>query len=196
MNGWDESQHPRDEQGRFGEGGGEGGGEGEGGGVAVSGGGANKAAVQAAVNAIPKEHLKNAGIASVTVQATIVNQNGQQIAGLARRYGSGPTEIMVANSVNGKALKDPTGTATHEIGHAIDNASGLRLSRSMAPTIHADANKLSAADKYLAQHYLSNDRELFAELYKLKYSPSKKGAFGMGQKTAEKKFAKSLAAMI
>jgi hypothetical protein len=62
----------------------------------------------------------------------------------------------------------------------------------MGPSIAADAAKMSDADRYLANHYLSSDAEMFAELYKLKYTPSGKGAFSLGQKAAEKRFAKSL----
>jgi hypothetical protein len=143
---------------------------------------------------VPTTHLTKAGKVEFESHPTIDRPDGRQVAGLASNFG-GHQVVKVADTVNGRKVRDKTGTATHEIGHTLDNSSGHSLSRSLAPTIRKDAARMSKADAYIAAHYLKNDRELFAEVYKLTHSPSKKGAFGLGQKKAEKLFAKSIAAM-
>jgi hypothetical protein len=188
---------PRDEAGRFGEGGG---GADDGGSkpssgkpestprASVSGKGANKAGVEAAVNAIPQDHYNQLGSVEVTNNPTVSSSSGKAVAGLCTRVSGEASKIQVADQVNGRNNKDPAGTATHELGHALDNSTGHKLSSEYGPMIRAAANKMSKADQYLAQHYFQNDREMFAEVYKLAFSPSQKGAFALGQKAAEKRF--------
>lgn len=165
-------------------------------GIGEAGGdGNNVSAVNDGIKAIPGEHAAVLqGKVRVQNKKSVLNSSGKEVAGLAQYLGDS-SDISIADTIKGKSLKDPTGTTVHELGHALDRVHGNRLSSQMAATIRADAARLNGGDRYLAAHYLSNEREMFAEVYKLTYSPSKRGAFAMGQKAAERKFARSVTAM-
>jgi hypothetical protein len=172
----------RDDHGRFG----------EGGGLTVGGSGASRAEVQKGIDNIPASHIASLRGVSVSSQPVVTTADGRQVQGL---YQGQTRNIQIADKVMGRSIRDPQGTVTHEIGHALDSEHGLSRDRALMHTLNSDATRMRPEEAYLAGHYLSNERETFAESYRLAYSTSGKGAFGLGQKRAEKVFAKSIAAV-
>lgn len=154
--------------------------------------GKSAVAVQAAVDAVPEEHVRRARLSAVRVRSVdkIVQRSGHQPAGVFRQNVDGTTEILVADTVKGMRVKDVTGVAMHELGHALDYSTGM--SSRIGSVLRSDFDRMRPEEKYLARYWGQSEKELFAEAYKLAYSPAKKGAFGMGQKRAEKVFSRSL----
>ena len=200
---FNEEDHPRDDDGKFTDSGGgsgdssaSGGGGGDGGGgktnIHIGGSGSSKDKIQSGWHSIPESHQKLLSKISILNVAEI---NGGHTQGLTTTYNRTDTTVKIADKVAGRNLKDPTGTTVHELGHAMDNLSGHAYSREVASVVREEAARLPKADARLAAHYLSNEREMFAEAYRLTYSTSGRGAFAMGQKTAEKRFPKSIAAV-
>jgi len=176
----------------------------DGGRARVKGPGKNKDKVQEGVDGIPEEHAKllwdsSEPINEVRVYSKkTVLSNGRQVAGVMRDYrGSGSgIEIEVADEVRDRKVRHPIGTTVHEIGHALDYLSGQGLSDKFGPMVFQWGEKMSSSERYLASHYFTNNREAFAELYRLAYAPpSVKNAFGMGRKAAEVMFAGPLKAL-
>lgn len=166
------------------------------GGVKVQGPGKGKAAIKLAWNAMPdedREVLKETGI-TLRSEAYIDGVD-KPLAGLAVQDQDGRLTVSVADTVNDRKVADAVGTATAELGRALDYATKGKRSEMLSATIMADFLRMSVKERDLAVHYGNSPTEMFAELYRLAYSPSKKGAFAMPQKLAEKRFARSLVAL-
>lgn len=160
-----------------------------------SGSDANKAIVREALNSLPKDHWDRAGDLTVAV----VQKIGGNVLG---RTSYDPVTskvdmLKIAETYKAgdqtKKNKNIGGVALHEFGHALDRYTGW--SSTLSEVLWADANKMNSSEEYLARYWLNSGKELFAEAYMLTYSKSKKGAFSMGQKRAEKVFAKSIEAI-
>lgn len=166
------------------------------GGVKVSGPGKGKAAIRLAWNAIPeadRDFLTETGIELFTVKT--IEGVDRNYAGLAVQDQAGRLTVSVADTVNDRKVRDAVGTATCELGRAVDYAAKGKRSEALTAIIMADFLRMSVKERDLAVHYGNSPTEMFAELYRLAYSPAKKGAFVLPQKLAEKRFARSLAAL-
>ncbi len=162
----------------------------------VKGNGANKHKVLMGAQAIPKEHANLIKDIPIISKPTVwsSNEGGREVCGTFRND-SGVLSVNIADKVVGFNSKDVAGTTVHELGHALDYRTGYKIGPQIAKIVAQEASRMSKADRYFCKHYLMNDREMFAEVYRLVYTPSKRGAFGMGQKKAEKLFAKSIEAI-
>ena len=167
----------------------------------IYGSGKGHEELRSGLNLVPEHHFKMLGDVSF-VSIDRIPPIGSKNTAPAGRYSPGqgpndPSTIRVADFVKTggeiRKVKDKVGVLFHEIGHALDDRVGL--SNKLGQTLHADASKMRPEDNYLAKYWLQNNRELLAEVYKVAYSPSKKGGFNMGQKKAEKLFARSIAAL-
>jgi len=158
----------------------------------------NKTKISEAVQSLPDSHFKYVNDVRFTSQPRI--KAGSSIAltnYAAGQYNSENRHIRVADEIPSKdgarRNLDVTGVTYHEVGHAIDDVRGL--SRKLSDTLRADFNKMKPEEKYLARYWGQSDKELFAEAYKLAFSPAQKSAFSMGYKRAGKVFSKSIEAI-
>lgn len=161
----------------------------------VAGSGKNRDVIEKAVRSFPSSIYEKIKDVAFISQPIIQSQKpgGVSVAG---RYSPGPPSmIRVADTAGDRKVTSPTGVLYHEVGHAIDDRMG-GLSSKLASTLIADANKMKPEEKYLAKYWINHGpRELFSEAFRVAYSTDKKGGFSMGQKRAEKVFAKSIAAI-
>lgn len=186
-----EADHPRQPKGR------ETGGQfaektvgGFGGEKDIRGEGKSANSIREALNAVPEEHrhlLRDTRFFSAREITSL--KSGREIDGV---YMHGENTVRVADRAKGRAVRDRVGVAMHEIGHAVDFRSGKKITREIAPIAQREAQAMKPEERYLAQYWLKQDVEMAAEMYRLAYSPSNKGAFGLSRRRAEKVFASSL----
>jgi hypothetical protein len=163
----------------------------------ILGSGKNHGVIEGAVRSLPSRIYEKVKDVTFFSQPTIGLSASTGKSGVAGRYSKGlhgERSILIADVAGDRKVKGPVGVLYHEIGHAIDDVEGL--SSRLAQILIADADKMKPEEKYLAKYWINHGpRELFAESFRLAYSTDKKGGFSMGQKRAEKVFAKSLAAI-
>ena len=185
----------------------------------IFGNGKNRVELQKSLAFVPDSHLKY--LEDVKIESTqTMPLGGFRVGGTNENVlghivgGShiGPMHIRVADKVRAginptsvgsfsredrysyREAKDVVGTLFHEIGHAVHFRTGLE--REISPIVHREFHKnLNDWERSVARYYDSNERERFAELYRLAYEPNSRGAFGMSQKTAEYKFRDSISAL-
>jgi hypothetical protein len=160
----------------------------------VLGSGKNRDMIEAAVRSLPSSIYEKVKDVAFISQPIIPSQKSGGVS-VAGRYSPGPPSmIRVADTAGDRKVKGPVGVLYHEVGHAIDDRMGL--SSRLASTLIADVDKMKPEEKYLAKYWINHGpRELFSEAFRVAYSTDKKGGFSMGQKRAEKVFAKSIAAI-
>jgi hypothetical protein len=164
----------------------------------IFGSGKNHGVIEGAVRSLPSHIYEKVKDITFVSQPTIdISAKGN--GAVVGRYSPGQhgerDKIRVADTAGDRKVTAPIGVLYHEIGHAIDDRMG-RLSSKLASMLTADADKMRPDEKYLAKYWINHGpRELFAESFRLAYSTDKKGGFSMGQKRAEKVFAKSIAAI-
>jgi hypothetical protein len=216
---WDEGKHPREPAGssgggEFTSGGGGGGGGGGGESLQVH---AHEAVdknvarrIQKAITGIPKEDA--ATIADVPIHVVKTTDDFPKISGKFRGGQSagfflwntrtGERMIYMSTHVPGiskqVAIKDPEVTIIHELGHAIDNASGEELSKEYFPLMQAGYTAMTVKERGRAstRYYINSPKESFADLYALAHA--QRGAYtgrpfcGFSRARAMKLFAEPL----
>ena len=188
---------------------------GEGGGERpkVTGDGKNVDKVQHAINSLPQEHIDRIGdkLKSVTnVDVIQTREPGFYPMGLARYQGDNNIFIQVADRIpvtggladilggDGAFIRnlDIEGVTVHEMGHALDVATGRKWNPSVAEQVWKEAYDpfigMSSDELKRSAHYLSSESEMFAELYRTIYSRARNGGFGMPQDRADQVFKKSI----
>lgn len=192
MDEFSEELHPRDPDGKFGEGGGE-----SKPAPKVFGGGKNKDEVVKAVASLSDKHRALVSDVSFVSTDTITDQRGL-VGSYGKGMGGEKDKIKVADRVKlGSGYRDnpdAVGTTYHEVGHAIDDRVPGASSR-LKSTMDEDVKNMTDHEKKVGKYWLQSNRETFAETYKLAYSPAKGTAFGMDHGRASKVFAKSVEAM-
>lgn len=170
--------------------------------------------MKAAIDAMPHEHaalIENVPLTSVDTYLGLQGGAQGDVEGLFD-YAQGAGKITIAQNIvlgktshgviNGK-VKDTEGVTVHELAHALDyNAPAGRwaLSRQHASTLYADAEKMKAGERQKADYFIrGGTKELFAEAYRLVYSPQVKASAtyfgGLKKARAEVIFADSIAAI-
>ena len=168
--------------------------------------------VKAAVDAIPADHAERIKDVKVIVTRTtrdvpanVPAGEGKFTAGLFD-WGDGTPKVYVAANTEHQMptsgeryilpLKSVQATTVHELGHAVDHASGW----SHGQALMADAGKgfarLSKKEAGQGEYWFLDPKEMFAETYSLAYNPNRSGSQryfgGMSAKRAEKVFAEAL----
>jgi len=167
-------------------------------GVDIFGTSPNRDKITAGLDAIPKDHyevLAKRGVRIEMSDTVESSKNGSVNGQYSWGYGNQDNIVKLADNTKFKEWKykivDPSGTTVHELGHAYDHASNWRRSAQISKYVDEDAKKMSATDREYAKYYFSNDKERYAELYRVAYSPGKT-AFHMSIKKAQKIFARSI----
>jgi hypothetical protein len=163
----------------------------------VTGTGSNRKKIEEGINRLPPavaEQLKH--IKVVTAPTVAHGATAQHSYSGLYSYGETPT-VTVPDSflVRGspQKLRDPIGITVHELGHALDHQSNWQLGKEFGPMVDEAAKSMSKFDREYAEHSFSNDKEKFAELFRLAFS--RDGSFEKRQAAAERIFAKPLAAI-
>lgn len=184
---------PRDEAGKWTDGGG---GSGS---PTVTGLGSVAAKVRAGVASLPASHLARVSDIPIRVEP----RGAEGWAGFFRSGGGSPPHIAIAGNQSyldhatqqrrEVSLKDPAKVVIHEIGHALDFKTHGDLNRRLAGTVMADAKAMTPGEQAGARHWLSNSTEMFAETYALAFGPKNGRYFGyMTSTRARKVFANSV----
>jgi hypothetical protein len=160
----------------------------------VSGSGRNKSVIAGAIKSLPHGHLRLLGEIAV-VAVDLINE--ARTVGLFSQASKTITVADRYQTMLGKREnRDPVGTTYHEIGHALNRSANLTspLRSGLAAQMQRDLSKLTTGEQRQAKYFLSGGQhEVFAELYRLAYSPAKKGAFGGDQTRMEQVFSGSIA---
>src|SRR5215207_6493284 len=209
---WNESDHPRESDGKFTDSGGGGGSAGSSGGEAQESGRQPRLKILESQNAYQKERLeagasfipKNhaAVLKDVNIKGSKVNamKPGESGAGLFTTIGGKPF-IFVADQIqrpNGRSRleKDPATVLVHELGHALDEKYGL--SSKLAGEFSKDVVNLKGPVKEWSQYFTQSNKEIFAEAYTYVHSSDKVGDhswFGLSKKRAEQNFPNTITAV-
>lgn len=156
--------------------------------------------VKAAILSLPENHRNYLSDKNVTVnELSSVKHKGRLVLGITTTRSLGERgeaiDIAVSQSDGRRKNADIQGTTVHELGHAMDISHKMALSKKFGPLVAKDAAGIEdPLSKQAAAHYLSNNPEMFAELYRLAYSPGKT-SFAMKKTEAERTFSKSLSAL-
>jgi len=163
-------------------------------------------AVKAAINAIPEKHAAEIAQVPVTLKAevsTFGSKLGDNASAKGMFHWDGSPRIQIAQGVPFKGtlmhFQNIEGTTVHELGHALDHARGWSMSNNseFMRLNREEMSNLSAKEKSNGAYWISDRKEMFAELYSLAHNPRVTGTAryfgGMSKARAEKVFASSLA---
>lgn len=158
----------------------------------------NQANIEKAIAKLPESHrdlLRRRGV-KITMKERVQAGHHGDVLGVYRHFifGSEGGQIQIAEQykIGMRTFRatDTAGTTIHEIGHAIDHALDWRGGMSIRNQVDLDAKAgMSDYDLQKASYYFSNEKERFAELYRVAYGQA---GFGMTADKASKVFEKSI----
>jgi hypothetical protein len=153
--------------------------------------------VDEAIASLPDTHrdlLARRGV-NVTMQKEVQAGGHGSVLGVYKHrvWGDwGQIEIAEEYGIGGRKFKsaDVPGTTVHEIGHAIDHALDWRGGTTIKRQVDIDAAAgMDWSERNYAKYYFSNEKERFAELYRVAYGQA---GFGMTAAKAQRVFANSI----
>jgi hypothetical protein len=199
---FNEEDHPRAEDGKFGSGGGS---TSHAVKIIKSGNAAGAATVNAVIESVPARHAELMGKTEIEIQPQRPGSGaGSCFREFDHKGNFTHNRVQVAESIQIKGqwvqLKPNQikHVALHEFGHAIDWANSTRnlkdspSKRLPQQAIDQDAAALSEQDRFRAKYWLNSKSEMWAECYALLHGEQ---GFGMRADEARSKFRNTLAAV-